>query len=126
MKKLLFSLGLFLLTACFSNQLLAQTPQCTPAQKAACQKMSTTDAAKCKIQNPTCQKTTAGVQSTKVAAQSETQSPYLQVINEAVEGKKPACKPTCKATPTSAKLTKNNPVGCQKKNEKLVLATAEN
>ncbi|MFK8006558.1 MAG: hypothetical protein AB8H03_09310 [Saprospiraceae bacterium] len=118
MKKIFIAFTLIFLTASFSNQLLAQTKTCTPAQMEACKKICTTaTAAKCTVaQKATCEKVCDKSATAKVASYDGFKVPAITVAKTASCQKKMA---SCSSA-SSVKLTKNENASCTKNKTKIV------
>lgn len=113
MKKIFIAFTLVFLTASFSNQLLAQTKTCTPAQMEACKKTCTP------AQIAACKKVCNKSSEAKVASYDGFKIP---AINVAKSTKTASCqkKMASCTSAKSAKLTKNGKASCMKSNTKIV------
>jgi len=107
MKKIIFSFCMIFLAVSFTNQIHAQSKSCTPAQMAACKKISkTTTAANCTpAQKAACQKVCDKSASTRVTSTTVLENPGVLVGYSSSDSKKTTCSP-------SAKLTKNFKPSC--------------
>jgi len=111
MKKLLlvFSMMFFAVGISTVN---AQTTSCTPAQKAACQKICKSTKTCTPAEMAACKKVCNSKTSTKVATTTETTNPFVNVSTKTVEAKSTKC--------CASKLTSGKAKGCSAKKTKVV------
>lgn len=122
MKKLFIAFTLLLLTASFSNQLLAQTKTCTPEQIATCKKVCGDKVAvNCTVaQKTACQKICNSSSEAKVASYDGFKIPAITAMNPMAKTASCQKKMTSCSPVSSVKLTKNAKASCTKNTTKIV------
>lgn len=90
----------------------AQSTTCTPAQKAACQKICGTAKTCTPAQVAACKKVCDNKTSTKVASTTEATNPFVNVSSKTAEAKSTSC--------CASKLTSGKAKGCSAKKSSVV------